>query len=91
MASVLPRGDKFQVKIRRKGIAPMSATFPTEEDATAWGKQMEALMAATLKSSPNNLALVPLLQDKLELDAASVICLALRELADKHGIVLPGA
>jgi len=44
MASILPRGGKWQAKIRKRGYPPISKTFLRKQDADAWARQQEAEM-----------------------------------------------
>lgn len=41
MASIIRRGDGWQVKIRRKGAPPISRTFTLRADAETWAKEVE--------------------------------------------------
>ncbi|WP_230942146.1 hypothetical protein [Burkholderia cepacia] len=41
MATITLRGTKWQVKIRRKGLPSLSATFASEEAATRWAAEHE--------------------------------------------------
>ena len=42
MATFLKRGKKYQVQIRRKGLAPISKTFYLKSDAEEWARFMES-------------------------------------------------
>ncbi|MCA3857171.1 MAG: site-specific integrase, partial [Burkholderia sp.] len=46
MATITLRGTKWQVKIRRKGLPSLSATFASEEAATRWAAEHEPGYAA---------------------------------------------
>lgn len=46
MATITLRGTKWQVKIRRKGLPSLSATFASEEAATRWAAEHEPGHAA---------------------------------------------
>jgi hypothetical protein len=41
MATIRKHRDKWQVRIRRAGLRPMSKSFALREDAMEWGRQME--------------------------------------------------
>src|SRR5262249_4744436 len=41
MATILKRGAKWQVQIRRVGVRPISRSFNVRKDAEAWARQME--------------------------------------------------
>jgi len=41
MATILKRGAKYQVQIRRKGTVPVSKTFHRKADAEEWARYME--------------------------------------------------
>ena len=41
MANIRKHGDKWQVRIRRAGIPPISKSFVVRKDAMEWGRQME--------------------------------------------------
>ncbi|WP_301773065.1 site-specific integrase [Burkholderia gladioli] len=46
MATITPRGTKWQAKIRRKGQPALSATFDSEEAAKRWADTYEGKQAA---------------------------------------------
>jgi len=41
MATIRKRGNKWQVRVRRKGSLPVSKTFIRKEDANLWARQTE--------------------------------------------------
>jgi hypothetical protein len=41
MATIRKHRDKWQVRIRRAGLRPMSKSFAVRKDAMEWGRQME--------------------------------------------------
>ena len=41
MASIRKHRDKWQVRIRRAGLRPLSKSFAVRKDATEWARQME--------------------------------------------------
>lgn len=43
MATIRKHRNKYQVQIRRKGIAPLSKTFSTHADAKEWARHQERL------------------------------------------------
>jgi hypothetical protein len=43
VASLRKRGDKWQVQVRRKGVAAVSRTFLRRGDAQEWGRRIEVL------------------------------------------------
>ena len=44
MASIVKRGSRWQVKIRRQGYPPISSTFAIRADAEAYGRKVEREM-----------------------------------------------
>lgn len=44
MATVIQRGDKWQVKVRREGYPAISKTFSRKRDADAWAREQEREM-----------------------------------------------
>ena len=41
MATIRKRSDKYEVQIRRKGLAPVNRTFHSRADAKEWARHME--------------------------------------------------
>ncbi|MBX3446749.1 MAG: site-specific integrase [Parvibaculaceae bacterium] len=41
MATFRKRGSTWQVVVRRKGLPPLSKSFPTKADASLWARQLE--------------------------------------------------
>ena len=41
MATILKRGDKFQIQVRRKGFPLSCRTFHNKADAKEWARHME--------------------------------------------------
>ncbi len=41
MATIRKHGNKWQVRIRRAGLRPLSKSFALHKDAMEWGRQME--------------------------------------------------
>lgn len=41
MATFRKRGTTWQVVVRRKGLPPLSKSFPTKADASLWARQLE--------------------------------------------------
>ena len=41
MATIRKHRDKWQVRIRRAGLRPISKSFAVRRDAMEWGRQME--------------------------------------------------
>jgi integrase len=46
MATITPRGKRWRVQVRRRGLKPLSATFETKSRAVQWGIQQEAEILA---------------------------------------------
>ncbi len=46
MGTIIKRGERYQVKIRKKGYDPVSGTFRTRREAEAWMIEQEAAMNA---------------------------------------------
>ena len=44
MASIVKRGSRWQVKVRRRGYPPISSTFAIKADAEAYGRKVEREM-----------------------------------------------
>ncbi len=44
MASVVERGGRYLVRVRKEGYRPVSKTFTRKSDAVAYGKKVEVLM-----------------------------------------------
>lgn len=42
MATIRRRGSSWQVQVRREGSPPVSKSFPTEAEASAWARALEA-------------------------------------------------
>jgi hypothetical protein len=61
MATIRKHGDKWQVRIRRAGLRPMSKSFASRRDAIEWGRQMEVRAdRAELPTDPKALEGVPI-------------------------------
>jgi integrase len=61
MATIRKHRDKWQVRIRRAGLRPMSKSFAARKDAMEWGRQMEVRAdRAELPSDPKALQLITL-------------------------------
>ena len=52
MASIRKHRDKWQVRIRRAGLQPLSKSFAVRKDASEWARQME--VKADRAELPNN-------------------------------------
>ncbi len=52
MASITKYRGKWRCQVRRKGMAPLSKTFERHADASAWGADMEAKIAAGVPVEP---------------------------------------
>lgn len=46
MATITKRGGRWRAQVRRRGLAPLSATFETKARAQAWATQQEAEILA---------------------------------------------
>lgn len=46
MPTIIKRGDRFLVRVRRNGFDPVSQTFIRRADALAWGRKVEVDMQA---------------------------------------------
>ncbi len=46
MPTIIKRGDRFLVRVRKNGFRPVSSTFIRKSDAAAWGRRVEADMQA---------------------------------------------
>ena len=44
MASINLRGDRWQVRVRRKGHATETRSFATKQDAERWARLLEVAM-----------------------------------------------
>jgi integrase len=61
MATIRKHRDKWQVRIRRVGLRPMSKSFAVRKDAMEWGRQMEVRAdRAELPSNPKALQRITL-------------------------------
>src|SRR5882757_1814315 len=61
MATIRKHRDKWQVRIRRAGLRPISKSFAVRRDAMEWGRQMEVKAdRAELPSHPKALERVTL-------------------------------
>jgi integrase len=61
MATIRKHRDKWQVRIRRAGLRPMSKSFAVRRDAMEWGRQMEVRAdRAELPTDPKALERVTL-------------------------------
>jgi hypothetical protein len=61
MATIRKHRDKWQVRIRRAGLRPMSKSFAVRRDAMEWGRQMEVKAdRAELPTDPKALERVTL-------------------------------
>ena len=61
MATIRKHRDKWQVRIRRAGLRPISKSFAVRRDAMEWGRQMEVKAdRADLPTDPKALERVTL-------------------------------
>lgn len=61
MATFRKRGTKWQAVVRRKGLPPLTKTFPTKADASLWARQIEHQAdTGCLREDPRILAQITL-------------------------------
>lgn len=71
MAVIVERGGRFLVRVRKEGFKAVAKTFPRRSDAAAWGKRVEADMAAGRWKTADES--IPTLDDALGQYRAAVV------------------